>query len=747
MFVIVNSDSEQVTPVVVSNSPTDITELKTDDTDKVIKKSEPDIVFVYKNKSDSESKDEEKPSPSVVDLSQASSTTPKIAKVEDDNLKDNDFLKNVEVIEEIEAEEIAQNIVDKEIVELKERIIIAIKENTSFITHIKNPNNSARNTIFSVEDNVDQLFSIDSTQGLLSFAYNTDHERPQGFSGTNIYFIKVSMETDAQKIIQPVSIFVENVNDNVPKFSNADIFDIEENTQFIANVNATDADGDSITYSLPDNANNMFSIDSLSGKLTFVDALKYEDFVNKNSSNSVMLEVSADDGEKETLQLITINLVNANDEAPVITSNNTIRVFENYGVLHQVTASDTFTDKLNYFIKNDPYNLFSINDKSGELTFTGSTDYENINNIKNYHQYNVEIGVSNGKHSASQILTLELINTNDNSPFITSESDISVLDIGGNIAQLTAIDLDNDEVSYKIVEGNDQEIFSLNQYSGALKFTQTQKLNNIDKNTKDKHHILKVSVSDGFHQTEKLLNITVKQPDLVSNVNILDRGLARCIQSQNKKYVHEVVELTCVNKGIKILMGLDKFTHLHTLNLAENNIKYIKPIASLKSLKNLNINDNFVSNIDPLKGLSKLTSIELAINAISDITPLSQLENLKFLDISENRQLEMIDTIANFKNLIYLDISQNKRIDNFGSLVHLESLEFIGIAYSNINDLLMLQPLKKLATINLQSTQAEKLEPFKTLTHLKWISVVNSEFEDESSVERNAELVLNSGQS
>jgi len=749
-FVLVNSDSEKATTSIKSNSPIVDTNPKANDVDESIKKSEPNIVFVYKNNSVNEDIE-----PAAEDVSLAND---KISEKFEEEVvgKDNDILDIAETIK-IETDEVIQHIVVqeklspppstniiKETIELKNRIKIAIKENTSFITQIKNPKDSIENTIFSIEDNFEQLFIIDPNQGLLSFVNNIDHERPMGFSGTNVYFIKISMETESQKIIQPVSILVENINDNEPKFINADIFNIEENTQFIANVKATDADGDPITYSIKENPDNMFSIDSITGTLTFVNAPDYEHPFYKNTSNRIMLEVGANDGERESLQLVTINIVNANDETPVITSKNTIRVFENYGVLHQITARDTYTDKLTYFIKNDPSNLFSINDTSGLLTFIGSTDYEDITNVKNSHQYHVEVGVSNGRHSTSQTLALELKNLNDNKPLLTNDSNISALDIGGDITQLTAMDLDNDEISYKIVGGNDQELFSLNQYSGILKFNKRQELN---RNSNDNHHKLKVSVSDGLYQTEKVLNITVKQPVLVSKVNILDRGLARCIQSQNKKYVHEIVTLTCVDKGIKILMGLDNFTYLQTLNLAGNNIKYINPIANLKSLENLNLNDNFVSNIDALNGLSKLVSLELAINGISDITSLSPLANLKFLDISENRQLQIIDTIASLKNLIYLDLSNNKRISAFDSLVQLHNLEFIGIAYSKVNDLLMLQPLKKLVAINLQSKQVEKLEPFKTLNHLKWMSIVNSELEDGTSNQRSVEAGLNFSQS
>ena len=75
---------------------------------------------------------------------------------------------------------------------------------------------------------------------------------------------------------------------------------------------------------------------------------------------------------------------------------------------------------------------------------------------------------------------------------------------------------------------------------------------------------------------------------------------------------------------------------LTKLDLNNNEISDIKPLASLTNLTLLDLNYNEISDIKPLASLTNLTLLNLADNEISDIKPLASLTQLTWLYLSGN---------------------------------------------------------------------------------------------------------------
>ena len=91
-------------------------------------------------------------------------------------------------------------------------------------------------------------------------------------------------------------------------------FTVEENQTDVGTVTATDADGDSLTYSLSGTDASSFSIGSSSGVITFNSAPDYE------TKTSYSITVSVSDGTNATTQSITVNVTNialASDTDPL----------------------------------------------------------------------------------------------------------------------------------------------------------------------------------------------------------------------------------------------------------------------------------------------------------------------------------------------------------------------------------------------------------------------------------------------
>ena len=109
-------------------------------------------------------------------------------------------------------------------------------------------------------------------------------------------------------------------------------------------LNASDADLDALTYSLP--ANNNYYID---GNQIKVKADADLDFESANNGTQLLV-VTVSDGTKTSTATITIKLKNINDNAPILT-NDTKTIDENTAdetVVYTLNASDADLDALTY---------------------------------------------------------------------------------------------------------------------------------------------------------------------------------------------------------------------------------------------------------------------------------------------------------------------------------------------------------------------------------------------------------------
>ncbi|CAG2190845.1 FAT4 [Mytilus edulis] len=173
-----------------------------------------------------------------------------------------------------------------------------------------------------------------------------------------------------------VTINVQNVNDNTPKF-NQDVYlcKFDENSQTSKNgctVKATDGDKDTLSYNLN---NTMFKINQLTGDITVSVAkgLDYDDGVHK-----YMLQVLATDNGRPKLTgtaVVEVDVLNLNDNSPSFSNKTyTFKVMEDASVLTMVgiiQASDKDGDKLKYSIaSNKPE--FSLDSDTGLLILKSS---------------------------------------------------------------------------------------------------------------------------------------------------------------------------------------------------------------------------------------------------------------------------------------------------------------------------------------------------------------------------------------
>jgi Leucine-rich repeat (LRR) protein len=77
--------------------------------------------------------------------------------------------------------------------------------------------------------------------------------------------------------------------------------------------------------------------------------------------------------------------------------------------------------------------------------------------------------------------------------------------------------------------------------------------------------------------------------------------------------------------GIKNITGLEYFINLKKLDLADNEITDVSPLAGLTKLELLILEDNRISDVTPLSKLTNLNKLNLDGNPITDLSPIKEL--------------------------------------------------------------------------------------------------------------------------
>ena len=129
----------------------------------------------------------------------------------------------------------------------------------------------------------------------------------------------------------------------------------------------------------------------------------------------------------------------------------------------------------------------------------------------------------------------------------------------------------------------------------------------------------------------------------------------------------------------------------------------------LPGLRRLDLSDNGIADLAPLAGLARLESLDLSGNAVSDAWPLAELAGLRRLDLSGNRVADLAP-LAALPRLEVLVVDANLVADA-GALVHLARLENLGLADNAVADLEALADLASLRRLDLGGNPAADASP------------------------------------
>ena len=195
---------------------------------------------------------------------------------------------------------------------------IAVAENTTAIGTVTATDADGDTLTYSVSGDDASSVSIGSGTGVLAFNTAPDFENPGSASGDNNYSITVlasdGSATGSVGIVVSVTDVDENTN-SAPVFSSPTSYSVDENTTAIGTLSATDADDDTLTFSVTGTDSNLVSVDASSGELVFNTAPDYENPIDSGSDNTYEISAVANDGTTSTTQSITVTVSDVDENS------------------------------------------------------------------------------------------------------------------------------------------------------------------------------------------------------------------------------------------------------------------------------------------------------------------------------------------------------------------------------------------------------------------------------------------------
>ncbi|GAB1601746.1 protocadherin Fat 1 isoform X5 [Argonauta hians] len=334
-----------------------------------------------------------------------------------------------------------------------------------------------------VENKIQSIFSVDSNTGAIRTASLLDHEVTSDYEFTVRAF---DLGRPHLLALEPskVKIHVLDTNDSPPQFSqetyNVSLLLPTFKEVAVLVLNATDPDtevGSKLTYKIErGNDDGTFELDHVTGVL----------YVTNDTDIGSMysLTITVSDGIYETSAEVFISVLRSNETSLVFTKNEyKVEVMENIASnqsLSVLQLSGLILNQHVTFKLLNPNGMFTIGATSGVLHTVGKPfDREKRSSYKLV----VEARDSQQEpRYARTIVHVEITDQNDNPPIFVNQPYNSVISVEANIGdlikQVSAVDKDigrNKELSYRIVAGNNQSLFSINNITGQLSVNQTLK--------------------------------------------------------------------------------------------------------------------------------------------------------------------------------------------------------------------------------------------------------------------------------
>ena len=361
---------------------------------------------------------------------------------------------------------------------LAEDTAVSVDENRTLVGTFGATDASRDRITYTLEGADESLFRIDGTSGRVVFVFAPDFETPLDSNGDNVYEITVIATDDSAEMLsdsQNVSVTVIDVND-APELPEISSIFVNENTTFVRTISATDADGDTITYTLEGSDANLFTIDSSTGRVDFISAPDFEAPDDRNQDNLYAITVVAtDDGtgeltDREDVSVLVRN-VNETNQSPVLQGDTNVSVAEGTTAVDTFAALDADGDTITYSLTGADADAFVINSSTGEVTFAAAPNFQSPSDSNSDNVYEITVVATDdgaGSLFDSQNVLVQVTSAN-RAPFFSNDVAVDTPENTTNVGMFVANDPDGDTLTYSLT-GVDAALFTINSSTGEVAF-------------------------------------------------------------------------------------------------------------------------------------------------------------------------------------------------------------------------------------------------------------------------------------
>ena len=424
---------------------------------------------------------------------------------------------------------------------------LSIPENQTEVVTVVATDADGETLTFSLSDAQDGAsFVIDPNTGVLSFREAPDFENPNSLNGTNVYDVTVRV-TDGNTTTQDTFwITVTDVDEtgdgnNVPTFDNIaenEVIEVNEGTVNVRDLDATDLDGDNITFSFSDGINtpgdgpnqdpSAFNLDPNTGELTFRVAPDFENPSDADGDNEFQVTVVISDGQSSVSRNITIRVLDVDEgvsnNAPTFTNvddGGIITVPENTTFVSDANGTDPDGDDVTFSIEGGAdAALFQIDPSTGVVSFINAPDYENPLDSDGDNDYDIVLRISDGSLVEDRNVVVRVTDvaegSTNNAPAFTNVTEGENINVAENttfVGDANGVDPDGDDVTFSIVGGDDSGLFSIDPSTGVVTFITAPDFEAPSDANGDNVFSLTLRISDGTLFQDRDITVTVSDVD------------------------------------------------------------------------------------------------------------------------------------------------------------------------------------------------------------------------------------------
>ena len=438
-------------------------------------------------------------------------------------------------------------------------------------------------------------------------------------------------------------------------------------------VAATDADDDTLTYTLSGIDAASFSIVSASGQLQTRAALDYE----TQSSYTVTVAVSDGNDGSDSIT-VTINVMDVSEIDPPPVAGGVCQVGDILAAGESCTYPGTDTE-------------FSVdNNGTGRFIFVSGANSLNIREtqIDNVFYTLVAEKLESGSWEIQEIGGVGRDPAEDWMPDANLRAKVR-----------EALELQPSEaLTQQVLQG-------LTNLSTDLPYdaADEDKINNLT----------------GLEHATQLVRLELRS-NQISDITPLEN-------------LTKLTLLYLSHNQLSDISTLEKLTNLTWLDLAANQLSDISVLGKLTNLIWLDLAANQLSDISTLEKLTNLTSLALYNNRISDISVLEKLTNLTRLTLGLNR-ISDISVLEKLTNLTSLTLGGNQ-LSDISVLEKLTNLTQFFLVDTQLSDISVLGKLTNLTRLGLYNNQLSDISVLEKLTNLTWLDLSNNQISDVTPLE------------